>query len=182
MTRKASPPPPGDQPRRTAAPGGQQPAWMLAFVVLALVAAALLIVLPGQSNTVTLTYSQFLQDVNAHQVKMATVNANGAVSGTLSSGKRFTSVVPVALEGSGVLGAMEKAGVKIDATTSTGTSWAGILSWLVILVPLGLMAWLWLGMRGRGGAGMPGVLGAGRSKVQVFDAERPATTFADVAG
>jgi len=56
------------------------------------------------------------------------------------------------------------------------------LSWLILLVPFLLIGWYWLRLS-RGASGqLQGVLGVGRSKAKIFDAERPKTTFADVAG
>ncbi len=63
--------------------------------------------------------------------------------------------------------------------TSFGTQ---VLSWLILLLPLILLGWLWIRLS-RGAAGqLQGVLGVGRARAKVFDAERPDTTFADVAG
>src|SRR5262249_52853056 len=66
-----------------------------------------------------------------------------------------------------------------------GSSLGGILLYLlVILAPLIFVIWLFRRMsRGAAGGGaLQGVLGAGRSRAKVFDAERPDTKFADVAG
>ena len=74
--------------------------------------------------------------------------------------------------------------VQITAET-TGTSFgAEVLSWVILLLPFIVIGYFWwrLSKRAGGGAGLQGVLGAGRSKAKVFDQERPKTTFADVAG
>lgn len=42
--------------------------------------------------------------------------------------------------------------------------------------------WLWIRLSRGAGGQLQGVLGVGRSRAKVFDAERPGTTFADVAG
>ena len=50
------------------------------------------------------------------------------------------------------------------------------------MLPLLLLGFLWFRLSRGAGGQLQGVLGAGRSRARVFDAERPDTTFADVAG
>ena len=58
-----------------------------------------------------------------------------------------------------------------------------LLSLLIILLPLVLLFYLFRRMsRGGRRARLQGVLGVGRSRAKVFDAERPQTKFSDVAG
>ena len=59
-----------------------------------------------------------------------------------------------------------------------------MLSWLILLLPLILVFYLFRRMARGGGAagGLQGVLGVGRSRAKIFDAEQPNTKFADVAG
>jgi cell division protease FtsH len=129
-----------------------------------------------------LTYSQFLSDVSAHQVKSVTIQTDGKASGTLTSGKSYTTVVPVQLAGAALLTSLEAAKVSIVASTPGPSFGSQVLSWLIILAFPLLLLVLWLRMsRGAGGA-LQGVMGVGKSKAKVFDAERPETTFADVAG
>jgi len=152
---------------------------------VALIAVVLLyLALPTMhsASQVNLTYSQFLNDVSAHQVKSINIQPSGQATGTLTNGHDFTTVIPVQLAGSGLLDRLEAAKVSIVASapgTSFGTQ---VLSWLILLLPLILLGWLWIRLS-RGAAGqLQGVLGVGRARAKVFDAERPDTTFADVAG
>jgi ATP-dependent Zn protease len=55
---------------------------------------ALFFLLPTRSPSTSLTYSQFLHDVSAHQVKTVQLASTpgGTSSGTLTNGKSFTVV------------------------------------------------------------------------------------------
>jgi len=57
-----------------------------------------------------------------------------------------------------------------------------VLSWIVLLAPFAIFGWLWVRLSRHAGGGLGGALAVGRSRAKVFDAERPSTTFDDVAG
>jgi cell division protease FtsH len=139
--------------------------------------------LPGRGvPTHSLTYSQFLSDVSAGQIKTVTIDSGGNVSGTLTSGHDYTTVIPVQLAGSGLLDRLQAAKVQITAPAPGPSFGSKVLSWSILLVPLLLLGWLWVRLS-RGARQMQqGVMGVGRSRAKVVDAERPATAFADVAG
>src|SRR6266702_3857440 len=185
MSKQPSSPPPGDKPVPTAPP--PPPAWRHWLWPVALVAMlALYFFLPINSmSTVSLTYSQFLTDVRANKVKTVDFDSgsndsNTKLTGTLSSGKNFTTVGPP--DTAAVRALLKKEGVGYSyapAGTGFGTQ---LLYWLILLAPLIFVIWLLRRMsRGAGGA-FQGVMGVGRSRAKVFDAERPSTKFADVAG
>jgi cell division protease FtsH len=184
MTKQASSPPPGDKPTGSAPP--PPPAWrhwlwIIAFVVF----IGLFFVLPSTRGvtTVSLTYSQFVKDANAGKVHSITVNSNGNASGTLKDGKQYTTVIPPSLAGS-TLTRLEDSGVSIVATSSTTSFGDEILTWVILLLPFVIIGWFWIRLSRRGGAGgaLQGVMGVGKSRAKVFDADNPTTTFADVAG
>jgi cell division protease FtsH len=183
MTKQALPPQQGGQPKPTAPP--PPPAWRHWLWPVAIGLAFLLwIVLPAvhTSTPTNLTYSQFLSDVNVHQIKSVTIQSDGKASGALTSGHDYTTVIPVQLAGSSLLASLEAAKVSIVASTP-GTSFGSeLLSWILILgFPL-LLIGLWLRMSKRAGGALQGAMGVGKARAKVFDAERPQTTFADVAG
>jgi cell division protease FtsH len=184
MSKVATPPPHRDKGAPTAPP--PPPAWRHWLWAIALaVFIGLYFVLPATavrtSPPVTLTYTQFISDVSAHQVKTVTLGANNNASGTLSNGRQYTVVIP-AQAGQGFLDKLVSDGVQVTATTS-GTSFAdAVLSWLILLLPIIIIGYIWWRLS-KGAAGrLQGVLGVGRSNAKVFDEERPKTTFADVAG
>ena len=181
MTKQVTPPPPGDRPGSSAPP--PPPAWRHWLWPAALMIALLLwVVLPTlHTNQVDLTYSQFLSRVSSHQVKTVTLESSGAATGTLTNGKTYTTVIP-SQAGEQFLNKLQTAGVEITAKTPGASFGSQVISWLILLVPFLLIGWLWVRLS-RGAAGqLQGVLGAGRSRAKVFDAERPQTRFTDVAG
>jgi cell division protease FtsH len=182
MTKQATTPPTPDRGAPTAPP--PPPAWRhwLWLIALALF-IALLFVVPATSPSkqVTLSYSQFVDDVTAHQVKTVTIETSGHASGTLQSGQKYTTVIPPQA-GEAFLQQLQSSNVEITAKTA-GTSFAtSVLSWLILLLPFLFFGYIWWRLSKGARGGLQGVLGAGRTNAKVFDAERPATTFSDVAG
>src|SRR5216684_2890029 len=188
MSKQPTAPPPGDRPVPTAPPpppGWRHwlwPAALLAMVVLFLILPAF-----HTSRPVSLTYSQFISDANARKIKDVTFgsSANGSnttVTGTLSDGKTFTTVIP-GQPTTAFSAQLAADGVKTVTALPAGASLgAQLLSWAILLLPLIFVFYLFRRLS-RGAAGpLQGVLGVGRSKAKIFDAERPQTKFSDVAG
>jgi cell division protease FtsH len=189
MTKKPVPPPPGDRPVRTAPP--PPPGWRYWLWPAALIAMVVLyLVLPavhGQSP-VNLNYSQFSSQVTAHKVKTVTFasgvsGSNTEASGTLANGKTYETVIP---GGPSTAFSQQLAtdGVKVSASPPGSSFGSELLSWLIILLPLIFIFYLFRRMAKNSGAagGLQGVLGVGRSRAKIFDAEQPHTKFSDVAG
>ena len=186
MTKQPAPPPP-EHPAPSAPP--QPPAWRHWLWPVAIGLMVILwFVLPALPTKTTpthdLTYSQFLSDVDSHQIRTISISSDGNASGSLANGHEYTTRIPVQLAGSALLDRLEKAKVSITATAPSSTSgWSQLLSWLLLFSPLILIGWLWLRMSRRAGGQMQaGIFGVGRSKAKVFDTDQPGTTFADVAG
>jgi cell division protease FtsH len=181
MTRRASEP---SEPNKgtPVAPLPPSPWRHLLWLLAALLFVGLFFALPMTSSkpTVSLTYSKFLNDVAAHTVKSVTITPSGSTTGTFTSGSQFVTVIPPQA-GQALLTELQSDGVQISAQSSGTSVGAEILEWIILLLPFLIFGWLWYRMS-KGAGGMQGVLGAGRSKAQVFDEERPETTFADVAG
>ncbi len=191
MSKKPVAPPPGDRPVRTAPP--PPPKWRLwLWPVALLVMFGLYYFLPAihEPSAVNLSYSQFSAKVTAHQVKtvdFASVSSPGTntpASGELTSGKSYTTVIPGGTSPQ-YNSQLAAAGVKsISGQQPSSGTGSVVLSWLILLLPLIVLFWLFRRMARAGGAagGLQGVLGVGRSRAKVFDAERPTTKFTDVAG
>jgi cell division protease FtsH len=183
MSKQANPPPPGDKPTPTAPP--PPPAWRHWLWPIAIVFTILLwTTLPNVQGTpkMDLTYSQFLKDVDHGQVKNVTIKTDGQANGTLTNGHKYTTVVPVQLAGDKLLDRLQAKKVAITASSPSPSFGSRLLSWALILGPFLLIIWFWRRLS-KGAAGMQGALGGvGKSKAKVFDAERPKTAFADVAG
>src|SRR5215469_18394510 len=191
MSKQPSSPPPGDRPAGQAPP--PPPGWRHWLWPVALFASLLLFIfLPGINvrQPVSLNYSQFIADASAHKVK--TVNfgngssgSNTVATGTLTNGTSYTTVIPGGAS-TALSQQLSTDGVK-TVTASAPSSGVGsvLLYFLFLLLPIIFVFWL-IRRMSRGGAGgvggLGGALGIGRSNARVFDAERPQTKFADVAG
>ena len=182
MTKQVTPPPPGDKPAPSAPPS--PPRWRHWLWPIALLAFALLwVVLPTlhSRGVTTLTYSQFLSKVSSQQVKTVTLGPNGEASGTLKNGTTYDTVIP-SQAGQQFLNDLEAANVEVTATAPGPSFGSEVLTWIVLLLPFLLIGWLWMRLSRGAGGQLQGVLGVGRSRAKVFDAERPQTRFTDVAG
>ena len=183
MSRQPGQPPPGDHRRAEAPP----PVWRNWLWLIAIGATLLLwAVLPAlqgkSAPTHSLTYSQFLSDVDGSKVKTVKIASDGQASGTLTDGHRYTTQIPVSLAGAALLDRLEAAKVSVDATSASPGLGSQLFSWAFVLVPFLVIGWLWFRMSKGASGALQGALGVGKSKAKVFDAERPKTTFADVAG
>ncbi|HET6966121.1 MAG TPA: ATP-dependent zinc metalloprotease FtsH [Acidimicrobiales bacterium] len=180
MSEPAGPSGPGQAPPPRPLPTWAQ--WLLPLMALGAVVAIFLVTTPtGSGTTKTFTYSQFLSQAASHHVKAVTLGPNGSATGTLAGGDTYTVVIPPQA-GSELLSQLRSDGVSIEATQSGSSAWSGVLGWVLLLVPFGLLLW-WSSRSLRKMGGPLGSLGGvGKARAQVVDAERPATTFADVAG
>jgi cell division protease FtsH len=140
-----------------------------------------LFVLPfGSSggNAQQLSYSQLKSDVGANQVRSVAIGPDGSISGALTNGTNFTSSYPIGIQDPQFAQLLDTHSVQV----STQPAQSSIGSVLLNLLPMALLIglFLWMGRSAR--RQLTGIGGIGRSKGKVFDTERPATTFADVAG
>ena len=183
MSKQAKPPPPGDKAAPSAPP--PPPMWRnWLWPIMLIVIFALLFFLPTRSPSTSLTYSQFLHDVSAHQVKTVQLASTpgGTSSGTLTNGKNFTVVVPPQA-GQELLTELQDNNVTVSSAPSGNGFGTEVLIYLIIFgLPILLFVWLFRRLSKGAGGGLQGALGVGRSRAKVFDEERPSTTFADVAG
>jgi cell division protease FtsH len=160
--------------------------WVLALFV------ALLYILPSfvhTSPTTTLSYSKLLADVQAHQVKTINIPSAGAAdtnvtaTGTLRNNKSFQAVIPYIQQGSALESTMQSAGVDVTYN-APGSSVGGLVLQVVLflILPFALVIYLFRRMARTTGSSLQGVMGVGRSRAKIFDAEQPKTKFTDVAG
>jgi cell division protease FtsH len=189
MSKTPATPPPGDKPVRTAPP--PPPRWRHWLWIGWLVVILLYLVGSFVHTTPTsqLSYSQFIGDVSAHKVKTVEIpspsspGANVTVTGTFTNGKQFQAVSPAITPGSPAYNTLQANHVSQTYQTG-GSSIVGNLVYLllVVLLPLVIIIWLFRRMARTAGSSLQGVMGVGRSRAKVFDAERPTTRFSDVAG
>ena len=183
MSKQATPPPPGDKPVPSAPP--PPPTWRnWIWLIMLVVIFALWFLLPTRSPSTSLTYSQFLSDVSAHQVKTIQIASSpgGTSSGTLTNGKSYTVVIPPQA-GQELLSELQSNKVQVSSAPSGQGFGTEVLIYLITFgLPILIFVWLFRRLSKGAAGGLQGALGVGRSRAKVFDEERPSTTFADVAG
>jgi cell division protease FtsH len=168
MSKQANPPPPGDKPTGSAPP--RPPTWRnWVWAVTIFVILALFFLLPTRSPSTSITYSQFISDVQQHKVKSVELSGSvgGTSSGTLTDGTKFTVVIPPQA-GQDALNQLT-ANVPQVSTAPAGQGFGTtFLVYLIVFgLPLLLSIWLFRRIsRGAAAGGLGGVLGAGRSRAQ----------------
>jgi cell division protease FtsH len=183
LSKQATPPPPGDKPKPSAPP--PPPAWRHWLWPIAIaVIFFLYLFLPTRTTSTSLTYTQFLTDASAHQVKTIDLasTAGGTSSGTLTNGKTYTVVVPLQAQ-EAFLTQLSTDGVQVTATPAGEGFGTEVLIYLIVFgLPIAISIWLFRRISKGAGGGLQGIMGVGRSRAKVFDEERPNTKFSDVAG
>jgi cell division protease FtsH len=117
--------------------------------------------------------------VKQGQVKQVEINnLSNQISGTLKDGGEFVTTGAVALSDADETLLKEK-GVDYDYSTPQGNFFTNLIP---LLLPFVLIMgfFFWMQKRAMGQAGS--IMSVGRSRAKNYNADKPATTFADVAG
>jgi cell division protease FtsH len=134
----------------------------------------------SSSEPSELSYTQFLSEVHDGKIATAEIDPSGAVAGTLLAGGDYTTQIPTALQDSSLADELKSKGVQITGKPEPGTT---VLGFIISLLPFVLLigAYVWFSRRAQRqiAGGIGGIVG---SRAKVYDAERPTTRFADVAG
>ena len=158
------------------------------MILIVLWAAALLVfiaLLVGSHSTTksspeAISYSAMLSKVSANSVKTVQINqSSGHIDGTFKNGKTFTTQGPPGGLPDVDVALLDQHHVARDYVSTASSIWPTIITW-GILIGLMVAFWVWIGRRSR--AQMAGLTGWGKSGAKVHATERPATTFADIAG
>jgi cell division protease FtsH len=180
QSNKAKSGPPPDRPPTPAPP--PPPRWRSWLLPIGLLLSLLLLLLPNQmeqSRVTDLTYAPELKDKIAQgQVKSVEIGSDGHIEGELKDGTRFESSYPTNLPDPEFTKLLDDNNVEIKAVGPRTTLASVLLSLLPLIVFVAIFIYLGRSAR-RQLAGMGGI---GRARSRVFDAERPDTTFGDVAG
>jgi cell division protease FtsH len=174
---------PGKSQKNGASPTGKDKPSMPRWAVWALITvAAALIIGPRfipTSTATKFTYTEFLEAVSNGQVTSVKINnLSNIISGELTSGDSFTTTGAVTLSDADEQ-LLKSRNVDYDYSTPQGNFFTSLIP---ILLPFLLIMgfFIWMQRRAMGQAGS--IMSIGRSRAKNFNADKPVTTFADVAG
>jgi cell division protease FtsH len=159
---------------------GSWPRWTI-WVLVGVLAAAFLVpsLWPSDSGE-SLEYSEWRTQVIEGNIATADINASGKITGEFTNGDEYTTT------GGGPRGvseADEQLLIENDvAYTFTPASNNWLLGILSIFLPVMLIIGFFVWMQRRAQGQMGGVMSIGKSKAKAYDADRPSTTFDDIAG
>lgn len=174
---------PGKSQKNAASPNAKDRPSMPRWAVWALIAvAAALVIGPRFIPTTTatkFTYTEFLEAVTQGQVASVKINnLSNSITGKLASGDTFTTTGAVTLSDADEQ-LLKSKNVDYDYSTPQGNFFTSLIP---ILLPFLLIMgfFIWMQRRAMGQAGS--IMSIGRSRAKNFNADKPVTTFADVAG
>jgi cell division protease FtsH len=183
-SHRSSPAKSGDPHDRPPAPAPPPPprwrAWLPAVGLL--ISVLIFSLLSGgmnQNRPQKLSYTDLKAKVAAGQVASVSIDNDGRVQGKLRDGTSFTSAVPTALGDAELAKLLDEHNVQVTGVAQQTSIGSVLLSLLPLLLFIGFFIYLGRSTRRQLASGIGGI---GRSRAKVFDAERPDTTFADVAG
>jgi cell division protease FtsH len=131
-----------------------------------------------QSNTSTLSYTQFMDSVASKSINR--INMNGdVITGTMKDGKPFRTIIPA--NDSELLPSLRKAGVDVSVQENQKESFLTtiFISWFPMLLLIGV--WVFF-MRQMQGGGKGGALSFGKTRARLMERGKHKVTFDDVAG
>ncbi len=150
--------------------------WVLIGVVLLLLFGPRLW---PQEDRESLSYTEFLDQVQQGQVESVTINnSTNTITGTLVDGTEFqTTGAPQLSDADEQL--LKDQGVDYDYTNPQANWFTSLLP---IVLPFALIIglFIWMQRRAMGQAG--NIMSVGRSRAKAYTTDKPSTTFADVAG
>ena len=179
FTGAAKPGEPNDRPPAPAGP--PPPRWRMWLLPVGIFITLLLFLVPHMSSTTTknFSYSKFLSQVTSGDVRTASVNPGGAITGTLKGGDDYTSQIPTAINDTQLAPTLKAHGVDVTGVGQGSALLTDLLSFLPLL--LFIAFFIWIGRRSaKQLAG--GIMGFGGSRAKVYDEEKPTTRFTDIAG
>lgn len=150
--------------------------WALIAVAVVLLVGPRLLPTPEQTR---LTYTEFLELVERGGVREVTINnLNNQISGKLSDSRNFVTTGANTLSDADEQ-LLKSKGVDYDYSTPQGNFFTNIIP---ILLPFFLIMgfFIWMQRRAMGQAG--NIMSIGRSRAKPYQADKPSTTFADIAG
>jgi cell division protease FtsH len=155
------------------------PKWAIWAIVAAVVVLAFGSQLFATPTGDKLTYTEFLVQVRNGDVKQVVINnTSNIISGTLQSGTKFTTTGSVNLSDADEQ-LLKQMGVDYSFKTPQANFFTSLLP---IILPFALVIafFVWMQRRAMGQAGS--IMSVGKSKAKAYQADKPSTTFSDIAG
>ena len=155
------------------------PKWAIWAIVAAVVVLAFGSQLFATPTGDKLTYTEFLVQVKNGDVKQVTINnSSNIISGTLQSGTKFTTTGSVNLSDADEQ-LLKQMGVDYSFKTPQANFFTSLLP---IILPFAFVIafFMWMQRRAMGQAGS--IMSVGKSKAKAYQADKPSTTFSDIAG
>ena len=153
------------------------------FAIWAAIAFAIIIAVgqfktAGTTAAAPITYSDFLDEVKAKNIKEVVIEGTGIVAVTNSGTVLKTTST---ILDRGLIGDLIDSGVKFDVRYPEPPSFLSqiFVSWFPMLLMIGV--WIFF-MRKSQGGGKGGIFSMGKSKARMQDENSNTVTFADVAG
>jgi cell division protease FtsH len=151
------------------------------WIVIGLLLFALFSLFQGQSilraGTSNVSYSEFIDKVNAGSIKSVTYTTNGDVSATTTDGKNLTTFFPVTEDD---IKQMRAKNVELVFKPASNDSFLSnmLIYWLPMLLIVGV--WFFIMRQMQQGTGR--AMGFGKSRAKLLTEKQGRVTFADVAG
>ena len=155
------------------------PKWAIWAIVAAVVVLAFGSQLFATPTGDKLTYTEFLVQVRNGDVKQVVINnSSNIISGTLQSGTKFTTTGSVNLSDADEQ-LLKQMGVDYSFKTPQANFFTSLLP---IILPFAFVIafFMWMQRRAMGQAGS--IMSVGKSKAKAYQADKPSTTFSDIAG
>ncbi|MGV2872752.1 ATP-dependent zinc metalloprotease FtsH [Colwellia sp. E150_009] len=135
---------------------------------------------PNKANESQMDYTRFITDVRQGQIRDASVDRNGVITGEKRSGESYTTTIPGGYDRD-LINDLVKQGVRAQGKLPEETSFLTTIfvSWFPMILLIGV--WIFF-MRQMQGGGGKGAMSFGKSKARQLGEEQIKTTFADVAG
>jgi cell division protease FtsH len=147
--------------------------WVLLGIILLLIFGPQL--LPGPDRE-KIGFEEFITQVNAGKVDEVNLNNTTlGITGTFTDGAEFSTTAPPGFPNESDRELLRTKGVDFVPTTPQS-------NWFVSLIPFILIMGFLVWMNRRASGQMGNVMSIGRSRAKAYNADRPSTTFADVAG
>jgi cell division protease FtsH len=179
FTGAARPGRPNDRPQAPAGP--PPPRWRVWLLPAGVLITLILLSIPHMTATTTknFSYSKFVSEVQSGDVRTASVNPGGGISGGLKGGDDYTSQIPTAITDTQLAPILKAHDVDVTGVGQGSNLVVDLLSFLPFV--LFIAFFIWIGRRNaRQLAG--GIMGFGGSRAKVYDEEKPTTRFDDIAG